>query len=165
MIEAVDYALETYDFIDQQRLGVAGGSYGGVMTNWIVAHTDRFRAAVTQRCISNWISLYGTSDIGISYVEGVVGGSPTNDAEMLWSKSPLAHAHRIQTPLLILHGESDFRTPIGQAEELYSTLKRLGKTTKLIRYPKSNHSLLKSGIPSLRVDSYEQVNKWFNQFL
>ncbi|WP_336759947.1 S9 family peptidase [Paenibacillus sp. USHLN196] len=165
LMEAVDYALATYDFLDESRLGVAGGSYGGVMTNWIVAHTHRFKAAVTQRCISNWLSMYGTSDIGISYVEGVIGGNPAENAEFLWSRSPLAHAHHIETPLLIMHGEQDYRTPIAQAEELYTTLKRYGKKTKLIRYPGSNHSLLKSGKPSLRIDSFEQVNAWFNQYL
>ncbi|MGF9696003.1 prolyl oligopeptidase family serine peptidase [Paenibacillus sp. MABNR03] len=165
LMEAVDYALDTYEHLDESRLGVGGGSYGGVMTNWIVAHSNRFKAAVTQRCISNWLSMYGTSDIGISYVEGVIGGNPAEHAELLWSRSPLAHAHKIETPLLIMHGEQDYRTPIAQAEELYTTLKRYGKKTKLIRYPGSNHSLLKSGKPSLRVDSFEQVNAWFNQYL
>lgn len=165
LLEAVDVALAQYDVLDDTRLGVAGGSYGGVMTNWIVAHTNRFKAAVTQRSISNWLSMYGTSDIGISYVEGVIGGNPTEHADMLWSRSPLAHAHNIETPLLIMHGEQDYRTPVSQAEELYTTLKRQGKVTKLIRYPGSNHSLLKSGKPSLRVDSFEQVNAWFSQYL
>ncbi|MEC0124982.1 alpha/beta hydrolase family protein [Paenibacillus pabuli] len=165
LLEAVDYALATTEFLDETRLGIGGGSYGGVMTNWIVAHSNRFKAAVTQRCISNWLSMYGTSDIGISYVEGVIGGNPAEHADLLWSRSPLAHAHKIETPLLIMHGEQDYRTPIGQAEELYTTLKRYGKTTKLIRYPGSNHSLLKTGKPSLRVDSFEQVNAWFNQYL
>ncbi|MGF6354738.1 dipeptidyl aminopeptidase/acylaminoacyl peptidase [Paenibacillus sp. 4624] len=165
LMEAVDHALATNTILDVSRLGVAGGSYGGVMTNWIVAHSNRFKAAVTQRCISNWLSMYGTSDIGISYVEGVIGGNPAENAAYLWSRSPLAHAHNIETPLLIMHGEQDYRTPIAQAEELYTTLKRYGKTTKLIRYPGSNHSLLKSGRPSLRVDSFEQVNAWFNEYL
>lgn len=165
LMEAVDRALATNSMLDVSRLGVAGGSYGGVMTNWIVAHSNRFKAAVTQRCISNWLSMYGTSDIGISYVEGVIGGNPAESAAYLWSRSPLAHAHNIETPLLIMHGEQDYRTPIAQAEELYTTLKRYGKTTKLIRYPGSNHSLLKSGKPSLRVDSFEQVNAWFNEYL
>lgn len=165
LMEAVDYALASYNELDELRLGVAGGSYGGVMTNWIIAHSHRFKAAVTQRCISNWLSMYGTSDIGISYVEGVIGGNPAEHAAYLWSRSPLAHAHRIETPLLIMHGEQDYRTPIAQAEELYTTLKRYGKTTKLIRYPGSNHSLLKSGKPSLRVDSFEQVKAWFKAYL
>ncbi|MNO89820.1 Prolyl tripeptidyl peptidase precursor [compost metagenome] len=165
LLEAVDYVLAEFDFIDETRLGIGGGSYGGVMTNWIVAHTNRFRAAVTQRSISNWLSLYGTSDIGISFVEDVIGGNLQDHAELLWSKSPIAHANRIDTPLLILHGENDYRTPISQAEELYTALKRYGKTTRLIRYPESNHSLLKSGKPSLRIDSFEQVNAWFGHYL
>lgn len=165
LMEAVDHALSSYEILDEFRLGAAGGSYGGVMTNWIAAHSNRFKAAVTQRCISNWLSMYGTSDIGISYVEGVIGGNPAEHAAYLWSRSPLAHAHNIETPLLIMHGEEDYRTPIAQAEELYTTLKRYGKTTKLIRYPGSNHSLLKSGKPSLRVDCFEQVIAWFNDYL
>ncbi|MGW9528825.1 prolyl oligopeptidase family serine peptidase [Paenibacillus terrae] len=165
VLDALDFALKQFDFIDETRLGVAGGSYGGLMTNWIVSHTNRFRAAVTQRCISNWLSFYGLSDIGISYTEGIVGANPWEDPELLWSKSPLAHVNNIETPLLILHGEEDLRCPVGQGDELYTALKRLGKTTRLIRYPGSNHSLLKSGKPSLRVDNFEQVVSWFNSYL
>lgn len=165
LMEAVDAALERYDFLDADRLGVGGGSYGGVMTNWIVSQTDRFRAAVSHRSISNWISLYGTSDIGISYVEGVVGGNPIDDLEMLWSRSPLAHVRNIRTPLLLLHGEADLRTPIAQADELYTALKRHGRTTRLVRFPGCNHSMLKSGKPSLRVDNFKHVNAWFARYL
>ncbi|MNO51618.1 Prolyl tripeptidyl peptidase precursor [compost metagenome] len=165
LLDGVEEALKRYDYINAARLGIAGGSYGGLMTNWIIAHSGKFRAAVSQRCISNWLSFYGLSDIGISYTEGIVGGNPAENPGLLWSKSPLAHAQRVETPLLIMHGENDFRCPIGQAEELYTALKRLGKTTKLIRYPGSNHSLLKTGKPSLRVDSFEQVNAWFNDYL
>ncbi|ASR45833.1 peptidase S9 family protein [Paenibacillus kribbensis] len=165
VLDALDFALKQFDFIDATRLGVAGGSYGGLMTNWIISHTNRFRAAVTQRCISNWLSFYGLSDIGISYTEGIVGANPWEDPELLWSKSPLAHVNYIETPLLILHGEEDLRCPVGQGDELYTALKRLGKTTRLIRYPGSNHSLLKSGKPSLRVDNFEQVIAWFNSYL
>ncbi|WP_068503038.1 S9 family peptidase [Paenibacillus kribbensis] len=165
VLDALDFALNQFDFIDATRLGVAGGSYGGLMTNWIISHTNRFRAAVTQRCISNWLSFYGLSDIGISYTEGIVGANPWEDPELLWSKSPLAHVNNIETPLLILHGEEDLRCPVGQGDELYTALKRLGKTTRLIRYPGSNHSLLKSGKPSLRVDNFEQVIAWFKSYL
>ncbi|ASA21370.1 S9 family peptidase [Paenibacillus donghaensis] len=165
LLDGVDEALKRYDYTDAARLGIAGGSYGGLMTNWIIAHSGKFRAAVSQRCISNWLSFYGLSDIGISYTEGIVGGNPAENPGLLWSKSPLAHAHRVETPLLLMHGENDFRCPVGQAEEFYTALKRLGKTAKLIRYPGSNHSLLKLGKPSLRVDSFEQVNAWFHDYL
>jgi len=163
--EAVDAALARYPILDGERLGVAGGSYGGLMTNWIVSHSTRFRAAVTQRCISNWMSFYGMSDIGISYTEGIVGGNPWDDPELLWEKSPIAHVKAVDAPLLIIHGESDLRCPIEQADQLYVALKRLGKRTKLIRYPGSNHFLLKSGKPSYRVDVLKQTNAWFDQYL
>ncbi|MDR6780000.1 MULTISPECIES: S9 family peptidase [Paenibacillus] len=165
LLDALDFALNQFDCIDETRLGVAGGSYGGLMTNWIISHTNRFRAAVTQRCISNWLSFYGLSDIGISYTEGIVGANPWEDPELLWFKSPLAHVNSIETPLLILHGEEDLRCPVSQGDELFTALKRLGKITRLIRYPGSNHSLLKSGKPSLRVDNFEQVVAWFNSYL
>lgn len=86
-------------------------------------------------------------------------------SELLWFKSPLAHVNSIETPLLILHGEEDLRCPVSQGDELFTALKRLGKITRLIRYPGSNHSLLKSGKPSLRVDNFEQVVAWFNSYL
>lgn len=165
LLDALDFALSQFDCIDETRLGVAGGSYGGLMTNWIISHTNRFRAAVTQRCISNWLSFYGLSDIGISYTEGIVGANPWEDPDLLWSKSPLAHVNSIETPLLILHGEEDLRCPVSQGDELFTALKRLGKITRLIRYPGSNHSLLKSGKPTLRVDNFEQVVAWFNSYL
>lgn len=91
----------------------------------------------------------------------MVGGNPAENAGLLWSKSAVAHAARVETPLLLIHGEQDYRCPVGQAEELYTSLKRLGKPARLIRYPGSNHSLLKSGKPSLRVDSFEQMRAWF----
>lgn len=165
LLATVDYILENHPEIDEQRLGVCGGSYGGLMVNWIVAHNHRFRVAVTQRCISNWVSFYGISDIGISYTEGIVGGNPWEDFDRLWSQSPLAHVGRIQTPLLIIHGEQDMRCPIEQGEQLYTALKRQGKPTKMVRYPGSNHMVLKSGKPSYRVDLLKHVNDWISQYI
>lgn len=165
LMEAVDAAISRFAFIDEHRLGVIGGSYGGLMTNWIVSHTNRFRAAVSHRCISNWLSFYGMSDIGISYTEGIVGGNPWEHHELLWEKSPLAHANHVQAPLLIMHGEQDFRCPVGQADQWYTALKRLGKTTRLIRYPGSNHSFLKIGKPSFRIDALQRINGWLNEYL
>lgn len=114
LLSAVDEAILQFPFIHPERLGVTGGSYGGFMTNWIVGHTDRFRAAVTQRSISNWLSMYGVSDIGYSFTEDEVGGNPWEDFELLWRQSPLAYVQQINTPLLILHGEQDLRCPIEQ---------------------------------------------------
>lgn len=165
LLDAVDYVLSHYNFIDENRLGVCGGSYGGFLTSWIVGQNDRFRAAVTERSISNWLSFFGTSDIGISYTEGEIEGNPWEDAEKLWARSPLAYVKNIQTPLLILHGEQDLRCPIGQAEELYTALKRLGKETEFVRFPKSNHALPRNGIPSLRLERLKRTSDWFDRYL
>lgn len=164
VMDAVDYALENYDFINKERLGVTGGSYGGFMTNWIVGHSDRFKAAVTQRSISNWISFYGVSDIGYYFTEWQIKAD-LNDLETLWKHSPLAYADKIKTPLLILHSEKDYRCPIEQAEQLFIALKRQGKETKFIRFPESNHELSRSGKPNLRLSRLGYIVEWFNDHL
>ncbi|MFS0870771.1 S9 family peptidase [Paenibacillus xylanilyticus] len=165
LMETVDYALSTYEFIDETRLGVTGGSYGGFMTNWIVGHTDRFKAAVTQRSISNWLSFYGVSDIGYFFTEDQIGGNAWDDTEKLWKHSPLAYVGNVNTPLLILHGEQDLRCPIEQAEQLYVALKRRKQTTRLVRFPGANHELSRGGHPHLRVRRLEHIAGWFNEHL
>lgn len=165
LMEAMDYALSRYSFIDESRLGVTGGSYGGFMTNWIVGHTDRFKAAVTQRSISNWLSFYGVSDIGFFFTEDQIGGNAWDDTEKLWKHSPLAYVGNVSTPLLILHGEQDLRCPIEQAEQLYVALKRRRQTTRFVRFPGANHELSRGGHPHLRVRRLEHIAGWFNEHL
>ncbi|MCM3339848.1 S9 family peptidase [Paenibacillus sp. MER TA 81-3] len=162
VIELVDYAVSHYSYVDEQRLGVTGGSYGGFMTNWIVGHTNRFKAAVTQRSICNWLSFYGVSDIGYFFTEDQIGGQPWEEPEKLWKHSPLAYVKQVETPLLILHGEEDLRCPIEQAEQLYVALKRLGKKTQLVRFPGANHDLSRSGHPELRVERLNRIAGWMN---
>lgn len=164
LMNAVDYVLDQYDFIDKDRLGVTGGSYGGFMTNWIVGHTNRFKAAVTQRSISNWISFYGVSDIGYYFSEWQIIAD-LNDIEKLWKHSPLAYAKDIETPLLIIHSEKDYRCPIEQAEQLFIALKRQQKQTKFIRFPESNHELSRSGKPDLRIKRLNYIKDWFLQYV
>lgn len=161
---AVEYVLNQYDFIDETRLGVTGGSYGGFMTNWIVGHSNRFKAAVTQRSISNWISMYGVSDIGYYFLEWEIGAD-LNDFETLWKHSPLAYIKNIETPLLILHSERDYRCPIEQAEQLFIGLKRLGRETKFVRFPEANHELSRSGKPNLRRDRLNYIVEWFEEHI
>ncbi|WP_223067307.1 alpha/beta hydrolase family protein [Paenibacillus caui] len=165
LMEAVDEANKRFSFIDSERWVVTGGSYGGFMTNWIVGHTNRFKAAVTQRSISNWISFYGVSDIGYFFTEMEIDGNPWEHTERLWKHSPLAYVRNVGTPLLILHGEEDLRCPIEQAEQLYTALKRLGKETQLVRFPGSSHDLSRSGRPILRVERLNRIAGWFNQYL
>jgi Dipeptidyl aminopeptidases/acylaminoacyl-peptidases len=134
LMNGTDYVLENYPSIDSERVYVAGGSYGGFMTNWMVTHTDRFKAAVTQRCISNWISFYGTSDIGPAFVEFQLGRD-LSDMEELWKMSPLAHAENAKTPLLVLHGEEDYRCPQEQGEQMYIAMKKAKSRYTLCYFP------------------------------
>ncbi|WP_077702980.1 S9 family peptidase [Virgibacillus dokdonensis] len=165
VMTAVDDAIQTFSFIDTQRLGVTGGSYGGFMTNWIVGHTNRFKAAVTQRSISNWLSFYGVSDIGFFFTEWEHGVNLLDDPTKLWEFSPLKYAANVETPLLILHGELDYRCPIEQGEQLFITLKHLKKEVEFIRFPNANHELSRSGEPNMRMERLQHMLRWFDTYL
>ena len=164
IMAGVDYVLAENDWIDENRLGVTGGSYGGFMTNWIVGHNNRFKAAVTQRSISNWVSFLGVSDIGYYFSDWQIGADMT-DVETLWNHSPLKYAKNVETPLLILHSEKDFRCPIEQAEQLYITLKQMKKDTRFVRFPDADHNLSRTGVPNLRYARLEQITGWFDKYL
>ncbi|CAM3280006.1 S9 family peptidase [Filibacter tadaridae] len=164
IMAGLDYILQENAWIDADRLGVTGGSYGGFMTNWIVGHTNRFKAAVTQRSISNWISFFGVSDIGYYFSDWQIG-TDMMDVEKLWQHSPLKYAKNVETPLLIVHSENDFRCPIEQAEQLYITLKSMGKETEFVRFPDSDHNLSRTGTPNLRIARLDEITGWFAKHL
>ncbi len=165
LMAAVDYVLAEYDFLDECKLGVTGGSYGGFMTNWIVGHTDRFKAAVTQRCISNWLSFYGVSDIGYYFTEWELGGNIIESPEQLWGHSPLKYVGNVTTPLLLLHGDKDYRCPIEQAEQFFVALKRQKKEAVLVVFPEQTHEVSRSGAPRLRLQHTEHIRDWFNKHI
>ena len=158
-----DYVLENHPEVDPDNLFVAGGSYGGFMTNWIVGHTDRFKAAVTQRSISNWISFYGSSDVGAFFVEFQLQADLSR-AEDLWRMSPIAYANQSKTPLLVLHGQEDLRCPQEQGEQMYIAMKKAGVDTKLVLYPDSSHGLSRQGLPNLRIERLEEIKSWFDHY-
>ncbi|WP_428416902.1 alpha/beta hydrolase family protein [Phocicoccus schoeneichii] len=164
IMAAVDFILEKHDFIDEDNLFVTGGSYGGFMTNWIVGHTNRFKAAVTQRSISNWISFRGVSDIGYYFTDWQIKAG-IDDLDTLWKHSPLKYVDNVETPLLILHSEYDFRCPIEQAEQLYTELKYREKETQFVRFKEADHNLSRTGAPHLRVARLEHMTNWFNKYL
>lgn len=164
IMQGVDRVVAEHKWINPARLGVTGGSYGGFMTNWIVSHTNRFKAAVTQRSIANWVSFFGVSDIGYYFSEWQIGAS-MKDVDTLWDHSPLKYAESIEAPLLILHAERDFRCPIEQAEQLYMTLKSLGKVTEFVRFPKADHNLSREGNPHLRLERLKEIIGWFDRYL
>ena len=163
LMMGVDYILETHPEVDADQLYVAGGSYGGFMTNWIVTHTDRFRAAVTQRSISNWISFYGTSDIGPFFVEKQLLDD-INNPQRLWEMSPVAHAKNAKTPLLVLHGQSDLRCPQEQGEQMYMAMRKNNVPTKMILFPQSSHGLSRQGLPNLRQERLKAITDWFEEY-
>ncbi|CAH0146843.1 Dipeptidyl-peptidase 5 [Peribacillus sp. Bi96] len=164
LMAGVDHVLTTYDFINHEDLGVSGGSYGGFMTNWIIGHTNRFKAAVTQRCISNWLSFYGVSDIGYYFTEWEIGGDIINSADKLWQHSPLKYISNVNTPLLLLHGEKDFRCPIEQSEQFFVALKRQNKEAVLVSFPDETHEITRSGSPKMRLRHLEEIKGWFNKY-
>jgi dipeptidyl aminopeptidase/acylaminoacyl peptidase len=161
----VDDALERFDFIEPNRLGVTGGSYGGYMTNWIVTQTDRFKAAVSCRSTCNRHSHHGYSDMG--YRHGPAGnmGYPWKDEDKLLGQSPIRYAANAKTPILLIHSENDLRCPMGQAEEFFVALKELGVDTELVRFPDENHELSRSGKPKHREERLRHMLRWFNRYL
>lgn len=153
-------AASKLPFVDAARRGVCGGSYGGYMTNWILGHTDRFKAAITERSLSNLFSFYGTSDIGFEdYRE--FGGPAFDRPEVYAKMSPITYAKSIKTPLLILHSENDLRCPVEQAEQLYGTLKALKREVEFVRFPEECHDLSRTGRPDRRLARLEFILRWW----
>jgi dipeptidyl aminopeptidase/acylaminoacyl peptidase len=163
---ALDLALRRFDWIDPERLGLLGGSYGGFMTSWIVGHSKRFRAACSERAVNVQTSMFGTSDIGFVFNQVELGGVlPWEDTAKYLERSPLTYAKDITTPLLILHSEDDLRCPIEQAEQLFVALKTLRREVVLVRFPDENHELTRSGKPRHRLERFRILLEWFAKYL
>ncbi|MGH3071988.1 MAG: S9 family peptidase [Gaiellaceae bacterium] len=164
LMGVVDAALDRFDFVDPDRLGVIGGSYGGYMTSWIVSHTNRFKAACSERAVNHLVSMYGSSDVGWVF-KGYHGTFVHDDVDTYLQISPWTYAKQIETPLLILHSENDLRCNIEQAEQLFTTLRLLKKEVELVRFPGESHELTRSGNPVHRVQRFELVLEWFDRYL
>ena len=152
-------------YVDSARLGVHGFSYGGYMTTWIVGQDRRFRAAVAGAPCIDLPSLYYTSDIGVSFGELHLGGTAMDNSEAMRERSPLTYAPDVETPVLLMHGEADFRCPINQSEQYFTALKRLGKEVELVRFPDSSHLFNRAGHPRLREEYLKRALDWFNSRL
>ena len=158
-----DIVLEKYSSIEKDRLAVMGGSYGGYMTNYIVGVNHRFKTAITLRSISNWISFYGTSDIGYYFATDQQGCE--FEPDKLWEKSPLKNVDNIKTPILILHSDEDYRCPLEQGVQLFTRLKINKVKTKMIIYKGENHDLCRSGKVQTRVSRIMDILDWFKETL
>lgn len=164
LMTALDQLIERCSFVDTDRMGIGGGSYGGFMTNWVIGHTDRFRAAVSMRSISNFTSDYRACDIAL-WNDREMGKLNWSDPTSMWERSPIRHVENIRTPLLLTHGEMDLRCPIHQAEELFGALRVLGRVVEMVRFPEETHDLSRSGRPDRRVERLNRIVDWFERFL
>jgi dipeptidyl aminopeptidase/acylaminoacyl peptidase len=151
--------------IDAHQLGVAGGSYGGYMTNWIVGHTDRFKAAVTMRCVSNLVVLFGASDVGWTLAREHFDAKPWEHQDFLMQRSPITHVANVHTPLLILHSDNDLRCPIAEGEQMFTALKCLGREVKMVRFEGQTHDLSRNGHPRSRLLRLRCIQNWFTQHI
>jgi dipeptidyl aminopeptidase/acylaminoacyl peptidase len=165
LMEGLDWVLKKYPQIDGGRVAIAGGSYGGFMTNWAIGHTKRFKAAVTDRSIALWTSFWGTSDIGPYFTEDQIGGDPWNAEEKLLNDSPLRYVPNVETPLLLVHSMEDYRCWMVEGLEFYTALKMLGKEAELVLFPGENHDLSRVGKPKHRVARLTHYIRWFDEHL
>ncbi len=165
VLRVLEAALERHPRLDGDRIGIMGGSYGGFLTAWITAKDKRFSSAVVERGLLSYPSFAGTSDIGPTFPASYTGADyPTGWAEW-WEKSPLAFAHDVRTPTLILHSENDFRCPIEQAEQYFMALLRNGVDTEFVRFPGEGHEMSRSGKPLHRVERFQAILEWHHRHL
>jgi dipeptidyl aminopeptidase/acylaminoacyl peptidase len=160
----VDTALDKFPFLDGDRLGVLGGSYGGYLTSWVVGHTKRFKAALSERAVNHLVSAFGSSDLFWVF-ERQFGGPMWDNVDEWLRMSPATYAADIDTPVLVVHSENDLRCNIEQGEHLFTLLRLHGKEVELLRFPAESHELSRSGSPIHRVQRFEAILEWFGRYL
>lgn len=164
-VTAITDHLAAIPEVDPDRLAIGGGSYGGFMASWAVGHSNRYRAALVERAVTSWYSMFGTSDIGNPFGPALIGATIEDDLEAVARQSPLTYAAAMTTPMLILHSEEDWRCPIEQAEQLFTAVRRTGGDVTLVRVPGENHELTRSGSPKHRVERFAVVHEFFDHHL
>ncbi len=164
LMDFTDVALRRAPHVDRRRMAVAGGSYGGYMTNWIIGHTNRFACAVTSRSISNFMSFLGTSDFGWLWPKEFQAHGPWEHPDRYLRMSPLSYLEKMRTPTLIEHQEDDHRCPIEQAEQLWTALKAKGVPVEFVRYPSEPHGMSRNGRPDRRIDRLERILDWLGRW-
>lgn len=157
--------MEKAPYIDRSRMGVTGGSYGGYMTVWIIGHTRRFQAAVTQRCVSNFVSMWGSSDLNHAFEDTLNQKPPYEDLKNYWDHSPIAYIGNAKTPTMVIHNENDMRCPIEQGEQVFVALKKQGVPTEMVRFPDEFHGLSRTGRTDRRIVRLNSILGWFEKYL
>lgn len=165
LMDFTDEVIRRYPDLDAGRMGVCGGSYGGFMTNWVIGHTDRFRCAVSQRSIANYVGDYLLSDIGYYYVPDQQLGTVWDHPERLWEASPLTYADRVRTPTLFIHSDKDYRCTLANGLEMFAALKLHGVETRLCMFYGEDHGLSRTGKPSNRICRMEEILAWLDGHL
>jgi dipeptidyl aminopeptidase/acylaminoacyl peptidase len=165
ILEMIEFASNKFPFIDKNKLGIAGGSYGGFMTNWAIGHTDIFKAAVTDRSIASWSSFFGTSDIGPYFTKDQIGNDPFVGQNQLDSMSPISYVSKIKTPLLIVHSTEDYRCWMVEGLQMFTSLKYLGRETEMVLFSEENHDLSRIGKPKHRIARLGHYLRWFDKYL
>jgi dipeptidyl aminopeptidase/acylaminoacyl peptidase len=152
-------------YIDPKKLGVTGGSGGGLLTNWVIGHTDRFAAAVAQRDIASWSDWWYSADFTL-YQPSWFKGPPFEDPQDYVNRSPITYIKNVKTPLMLVLGEADYRTPPGAGgEEMFRALKFLKRPVIMVRFPNESHELSRSGQPWHRVERLQHIVGWFDEYL
>lgn len=165
LMKAVDTALALYPNIDPERLAVGGGSYGGIMTNWCVTHTDRFKCGVAQRSICSMVSTFGTADNGFGFVREQMDGDLWTGFDKLWDQSPLKYADKCRTPLLLIHSDEYHRCDYTEAVQMFTALRYLGVESEMVLIRGENHSLSRCGRPVQRIKRLYEIRRWFDKYL
>ena len=164
-IAGLEHVLEHYDWINRDRLYITGGSHGGFLTNWITAQNpELFKAAVTQRSVSNWVSEAGTQSYVPQSMREEFGGTLWENYDLYWGRSPLKYADRVEAPTLIIHSDGDEITPIGQGEEWYYALKINNVPVEMVVFEGENHSLSRTGTPVNLVERLNRIINWFEKY-
>jgi dipeptidyl aminopeptidase/acylaminoacyl peptidase len=164
VMACVEEGCNRFGWVDPERVGILGGSYGGYMASWAIGHTDRFKAAISERACNNLLSLETNSDAATAF-RTYVGRSHIEDPDAYMRQSPITYVKDMKTPVLMLHSEDDLRCPIGQAEELFVALRLLGRDPVLVRFPGESHELSRSGAPRHRIARAELILDWFTDKL
>lgn len=157
--------LAEQPWVDASRLGVAGGSGGGLLTTWTITQTDRFAAAAAQRSVTNWHSFVGTADMNLYFVEAWFSAAPWEEPMQYIDRSPLAYVDQVETPLLMIHSEQDWRTPLEQTRQFFTHLRMQEKPARMVLFPESSHGLSRTGRPGLRVSRLRHIQRWFDEHL
>lgn len=165
LMKFTDAVLAAYPDIDPTRLGITGGSYGGFMTNWVIGHTDRFKAAASQRSISNWLSFEHMSDIAPEFCVDQVGASEDDNPEKVWLHSPLKYVKNVKTPTLFLNSDEDYRCPVEEGMQMFHALMSHGVESRMVVFHGENHELSRSGRPKNRLSRLQEIQTWFDGHL